>query len=399
MMSITHQEVIYFDNAATSWPKPPAVRQALDIYFGEAGGNPGRSGHRMSIASSRVVLEAREAVADLFNASDTSRIVFTKNATEALNLAIYGLVQPGDHVVTTSLEHNSVARPLRHLEGQGVELTVVACSPEGLLDPDDVRRALRPNTRLLVTTHGSNVVGTLMPIDELAAIAREQDVPYLVDAAQTAGAIPIDVEALGVDMLAFTGHKGMLGLTGTGGLYVRDGLTLTPLMQGGTGSDSELEYQPDFVPDAYESGTVNVAGLAGLAAGVASLLETGVERVQAHEETLIKRFLEGAQEIPGLTVYGPPGVEQRIGVVSFNLASVSPSEVGLLLDQNWGILSRVGLHCAPSAHRTIETYPTGTVRFSWSGFNTLEEIGVALDALAQIAGWQKRWEERVLAYA
>lgn len=398
-MSVTDSEVIYFDNAATSWPKPPAVRQALEAYFGEAGGNPGRSGHRMSIASSRVVLEAREAVARLFNAADPSRVVFTKNATEALNLAIYGLVQPGDHVVTSALEHNSVARPLRHLEEQGAEITVVACSPEGVLDPDDVRRALRPTTRLLVTTHGSNVVGTLIPIADLAALAQEQGVPYLVDAAQTAGAIPLDVEALGLDMLAFTGHKGMLGMTGTGGLYVREGLTLTPLMRGGTGSDSELEYQPDFLPDAYESGTLNVAGLAGLAAGITALLEIGVKQVQAHEETLIQRFLEGAREIPDLTIYGPPGIEQRIGVVSFNLADISPSEAGLLLDQHWGILSRVGLHCAPAAHRTIGTYPTGTVRFSWSGFNTLEEIDVALEALAQIGQWQKTWQERVVTYA
>ncbi len=398
-MSNHNLEVIYFDNAATSWPKPPAVRQALDVYFGEAGGNPGRSGHRMSIASSQVVLEAREAVARLFNVADPSRIVFTKNATESLNLAIYGLVRPGDHVVTIALEHNSVARPLRHLEEQGAEVTLVACSPEGVLDPNDVRQALRPTTRLLVTTHGSNVVGTLIPIAELAAIAQEQNVPYLVDAAQTAGAIPIDVEALGVDMLAFTGHKGLLGLTGTGGLYVREGLTLTPLMRGGTGSDSESEYQPDFLPDVYESGTVNVAGLAGLAAGVTALLEIGVEQVQAHEKSLVQRFLDGAREIPGLTVYGPADIKQRIGVVSFNLAGFTPSEVGLLLDQNWGILSRVGLHCAPAAHRTLGTYPIGTVRFSWSSFNTLEEIDVALDALAEMTAQQNLWTvEEVAAY-
>lgn len=384
-MSVPNADVIYFDNAATSWPKPPTVRQALDAYFAEAGGNPGRSGHRMSIAASRVVLAAREAVARLFNVSDPSRIIFTKNATEALNLAIYGLVRPGDHVVTSALEHNSVARPLRHLEQQGAEITVVACSPEGVLDPDDVRRALRPTTRLLVTTHGSNVVGTRIPIADLAAIAQEQGIPYLVDAAQTAGSVPIDVAALGLDMLAFTGHKGMLGLTGTGGLYIHEGLPLTPLMRGGTGSDSELEYQPDFLPDAYESGTLNVAGLAGLAAGLTTLLEIGVEQVQAHETALIQRFLEGSREIPGLTLYGPAGIEQRIGVVAFNLADLSPSEVGLLLDQHWGILSRVGLHCAPAAHRTIGTYPTGAVRFSWSGFNTLEEIDVALEALTQLS--------------
>lgn len=376
---------IYFDNAATSWPKPLAVRQALDAYFGDAGGNPGRAGHRMSIAAGRVVLEAREAIARLFNVADPSQIAFTKNATEALNLAIYGLVRPGDHVITSSVEHNSVARPLRHLEQQGVEVTFVACSPQGLLDPDDVRTARRPNTRLLVTTHASNVVGTLLPIAELAAMARGWGVPYLVDAAQTAGNVPIDIAALGVDMLAFTGHKGLMGLTGTGGLYSREGLQLAPLMRGGTGSDSELEIQPEFLPDLYESGTLNVAGLAGLAAGAALLIDAGVEEIHAYEQELVQRFLDGAAAIPGLTVYGPADVRQRTGVLSFNLEHLSPSEVGMLLDQRWEIMCRVGLHCAPAAHRTIGTYPTGAVRFGWSSFNSVEEIDFALAALATLA--------------
>ncbi|MBW7884395.1 MAG: aminotransferase class V-fold PLP-dependent enzyme [Caldilineaceae bacterium] len=376
---------IYFDNAATSWPKPLAVRQALDAYFGDAGGNPGRAGHRMSIAAGRVVLEAREAIARLFNVADSSQIAFTKNATEALNLAIYGLVRPGDHVITSSVEHNSVARPLRHLEQQGVGVTFVACSPQGLLDPDDVRTARRPNTRLLVTTHASNVVGTLLPIAELAAMARGWGVPYLVDAAQTAGNVPIDIAALGVDMLAFTGHKGLMGLTGTGGLYSREGLQLAPLMRGGTGSDSELEIQPEFLPDLYESGTLNVAGLAGLAAGAALLIDAGVEEIHANEQELVQRFLDGAAAIPGLTVYGPADVRQRTGVLSFNLEHLSPSEVGMLLDQRWEIMCRVGLHCAPAAHRTIGTYPTGTVRFGWSSFNSVEEIDFALAALASLA--------------
>lgn len=401
MIAATDREpntpVIYFDYAATSWPKPAAVRTALNDYFGEAGGNPGRSGHQMSIAAARVVLEAREAVARLFNVSDPGRIVFTKNATEALNLAIYGLLRPGDHVVTSSLEHNSVMRPLRHLEAQGVEVTVVACSPAGLLDSNDVRHALRPDTRLLITTHGSNVVGTLLPIGELAAVAHERGVPYLVDTAQTAGSIPIDVEALGVDLLAFTGHKGLLGLTGTGGLYLREGLALAPLMRGGTGSDSELEHQPDFLPDIYESGTLNVAGLAGLAAGVTALLERGVDRMQAHEGGLIQHFLGEAANIPGLTVYGPPDVSRRIGVLSFNLAGLSPSEMGVVLEQDYGILCRIGLHCAPAAHRTIGTYPTGTVRFSWGAFTTQEELDIALGALAEIAE-RRRTLEGVLAH-
>lgn len=227
------ESVVYFDHAATSWPKPPTVKAALNQYLAMGAGNPGRSGHRMSIAAAQLVEETRELVAELFGVTDPSRITFTKNATEALNLAIVGLLSPGDHVVVSSIEHNSVMRPLRHLEARGVELTVVNCAPDGTLNSDDVRRAIRPDTRLIATLHGSNVIGTLLPVAEISAIARETNVPYLVDASQTAGAMPIDVEKLAVDLFAFTGHKGLLGLTGTGGLYVREGLSLTPLIRGG----------------------------------------------------------------------------------------------------------------------------------------------------------------------
>jgi len=379
--------MIYFDNAATSWPKPPAVRAALDGYFGEAGGNPGRSGHRMSVAAARIVENARESLVELINAGDPSRIVFTQNATHALNLALHGLLRPGDHVVTTSMEHNSVMRPLRHQESLGVEATVVACTPEGTLDLEAVRGAIRRDTRLLVTTHASNVAGTLNPVAELAALAREKNVAYLLDAAQTAGAVPIDVREMGLDLLAFTGHKGLLGPTGTGGLYIREGLALAPLMRGGTGSDSAHETQPEFLPDAYESGTLNLAGIAGLGAAVRFLLEIGIEAVRTHEQKLIAHLLAGASEISGLTLYGPKDAARQCGLVSFNLASALPSEVGLILDQSFGIMARTGLHCAPSAHRTLGTFPTGTVRFSFGWFNTPAEVERALEALRQIADW------------
>ncbi len=379
--------MIYFDNAATSWPKPPAVRAALNEYFGEAGGNPGRSGHRMSVAATRIVENAREMLAELFHARDASRIVFGHNATHALNLALYGVLRPGDHVVTTSIEHNSVMRPLRHLEKSGVGLTVVACAPDGTLDLDDVRRALRPGTRLLVTTHGSNVAGTLSPIGTLAAIARDNGVLHLVDAAQTAGAIPIDVQEMDLDLLAFTGHKGLLGPTGTGGLYVRESVALAPLIRGGTGSDSAHETQPEFMPDVFESGTLNVAGIAGLAAGVHFLSEIGIEAVQVHERKLVAQFLVGASEIAGITLHGPGDAAPRCGVVSFNVAGAMPSEVGLLLDESFGIMARTGLHCAPAAHRTLGTFPTGTVRFSFGWFNTPAEVEAALKALREIAAW------------
>jgi cysteine desulfurase/selenocysteine lyase len=379
--------MIYFDNAATSWPKPPAVRGALDEYFGEAGGNPGRSGHRMSVAAARIVEKAREALAELFNAHDPSRIVFTHNATHALNIALHGLLRPGDHVVTTSVEHNSVMRPLRHFERLGVEITVVDCTPEGKLDVETVRRAVRRDTRLLVTTHASNVTGALSPVADLAALAQSAKIIYLVDAAQTAGVIPIDVEALGVDMLAFTGHKGLLGPTGTGGLYIREGLSLAPLMRGGTGSDSVHEIQPEFLPDVHESGTLNLAGIAGLGAAVRFLLEIGIEAVRAHEKKLIAQFLAGASEISGLILYGPKDAVLQCGLASVNIERALPSEVGLILDQSFGIMARTGLHCAPSAHRTLGTFPTGAVRFSFGCFNTPAEVERGLEALCQVAAW------------
>ena len=385
-MEIDPEKVVYFDNAATSWPKPPQVQAAIVDFLARVGGSPGRSGHRMSIEASRLVGDARDALAQLFNADDPCRIAFTKNSTEALNIAILGWLKPGDHVITSSVEHNSVMRPLRFLEDQGcIELTVVPSSPAtGNLDPDDVRRALRPNTRLLALVHASNVIGNILPLREISAVAHAAGVRVLVDASQTAGAYPIDVQALEIDMLAFTGHKSLLGPTGTGGLYVREGLDLAPLSRGGTGSRSELEFQPDFMPDKYESGTLNVLGIAGLGAGVQFLLDRGVDQVHQHEQALVGRFLAGTTELPGLVVYGPREIEPRIGVLSFNIAGVSPSKIGLILDQGFGIMTRIGLHCAPAAHHTIGTFPNGTVRFGFSCFNTFDEVDYALDALAQI---------------
>jgi len=379
--------MIYFDNAATSWPKPPGVRAALDEYFGDAGGNPGRSGHRMSIAAARIVENAREELAVLFHASDPSRVVFTQNATHALNLALYGLLRPGDRVVTTGLEHNAVMRPLRHLETLGVHVAIVTRAEDGRLDLDALYQALRPGARLLVTTHGSNVTGTLISIGAVAAMARELGILYLVDAAQTAGSIPIDVDEAGPDLLAFTGHKALLGPTGTGGLYIREGVAPTPLIRGGTGSESASETQPAFLPDLYESGTLNVAGLAGLAAAVRFLSDVGIETVKSHEQALVGQFLTGASKVPGLTIYGPRDAALQCGVVSFNVAGVSPSEVGLLLDQSFGIMARTGLHCAPAAHRTLGTFPEGTVRFSFGWYNTAQEVGRSVEALAEIAEW------------
>ncbi len=383
--SASDMKPIYFDNAATSWPKPAGVSDAISGAMSTPLGNPGRSGHRMAIASARLVLEAREAVARLFMIDDPTGITFTKNATEALNLAIYGLVKPGDHVITTAMEHNSVMRPLRHLEALGADLTVLPCSQEGSLEPAQVRQAIGPKTRLVVTTHGSNVTGAILPVEEIARICRQAEVPYLVDAAQTAGVCSLDLSRMGIDLLAFTGHKGLLGPTGTGGLYIRPGLELSPLIRGGTGSLSDQETQPEFPPDRYESGTVNVIGLAGLAAGVDYLLEKGTTLVREHDKVLLRSFLDAARGNSGCHVYGPSDPERQVGVVSFNIEGVSPSEVGRLLDSEFDIMCRIGLHCAPIAHRTMGTFPDGTVRFSWGSFNTIEEIARAMDALERIA--------------
>ena len=380
--------MIYFDNAATSWPKPPGVVEAMVHFMDDVGANPGRSGHRLSVEAGRIVYDAREAVAELFNAPDPLRVVFGLNVTEALNLALRGLLRPGDHVITSSMEHNSMMRPLRALEREGVEVTVVRCSPEGFLDPADVEKALRPNTVMIALNHASNVVGTLLPVAEVARIARQHGLLLLVDAAQTAGAYPIDVQADGIDLLGFTGHKSLYGPMGTGGLIIGERVDLArlePLKRGGTGSRSELEEQPDFLPDMCESGTPNAVGLAGLAAGVRWVLERGVETIRAHEVALTQRLIDGLREIPGVTVYGGLDATRQTATVSFNIAGLEPSEVGLRLDEEYGIMCRVGLHCAPAAHRTIGTFPVGTVRFGLGAFSTVEEIDAALEAVRQFA--------------
>ena len=400
--------MIYFDNAATSWPKPPGVAEAMTHYLTDIGASPGRSGHRLAIEAARVVYGAREAVAELFHAPDPLRVVFGANVTEALNLALNGFLRPGDHVVTGSLEHNSVMRPLRaleragvgvtltrrregakdNLERTGVEVTVVPCSKMGELDPLDLEAAIRPDTRLIVLNHASNVVGTLLPVSEAGAIARRHGILLLVDAAQTAGAYPIDMQADGIDLLAFTGHKSLYGPMGTGGLIFGqrvDVARLEPIKRGGTGSRSEHEEQPAFLPDLCESGTPNAVGLAGLAASTRWVMAQGVEQIRAHEVALAGQLLAGLAAIQGVTVYGTGDAQRQTATVSFNIAGLEPSEVGLRLDDEYGIMCRVGLHCSPAAHRTLGTFPSGTVRFGLGVFNTAEEVAAAVAAVAEMA--------------
>lgn len=389
------QKLIYLDNAATSFPKPEAVIRAMTAFMREAGGNPGRSGHRLSIEAGRVVFEARERIAALFGVGDSSRVIFGQNATEAINLGLKGFLRRGDHVVTSSMEHNSVMRPLRALEKEGVELTVAPCSREGFLNSEEIRKRIRGNTRMVVLNHASNVVGTLLPLEPVGEICRNRGILFLVDAAQTAGVIPIDMEKEKIDLLAFTGHKALFGPQGTGGLVIGrrvDEKTLQPLKRGGTGSRSEREEQPDFLPDLCESGTPNAVGLAGLKAGLDFVLETGVEKIRTHEARLTGCLLRGLREIPRVKIYGPEDEEKQVGTVSFNIQGASPSDVGFTLDEQFGVLSRIGLHCAPAAHRTIGTFPEGTIRFGFSYLNSEEEVDLALQAVARIAGERPRIE-------
>ena len=380
--------MIYFDNAATSWPKPLEVKEAMVKFMEEIGANPGRSGHHLSIEAARIIYETREALSVCFNVRDPSRIVFTLNATESINLALKGLLKPGTHVITSSMEHNSVMRPLRDLEEKGVALSIVPCSEVGSLDPQDVERKIQLNTRMIILNHASNVIGTLLPIGEVGRIARKHNLLFLVDAAQTAGAFPIDLEKEKIDLLAFTGHKSLYGPQGTGGLVIGERVKekeMTPLKQGGTGSRSEFEEQPDFLPDRFESGTPNGVGIAGLLAGVQFVLKKGIEQIRQHEIGLIQKLIKGLKEIPRVKLYSPENSADRIATLSFNIRELSPSDVAFRLEKEFGILCRPGLHCAPSAHRTIGTFPEGTVRFGLSFFNVEEETQTAIEAVTRIS--------------
>jgi cysteine desulfurase/selenocysteine lyase len=384
----TREIMIYFDNAATSWPKPPSVTHAMVHFMEEVGANPGRAAHHKAVEAGRIVYLAREAVAELFNARDPLHVVFGPNVTDALNLALTGYLRPGDHVVTSSVEHNSVMRPLRALERQGVGLTVVPCAPDGSLDPAAVAAALRPETLMIVLNHASNVMGTILPTREIGQIARQHGTLLLLDAAQTGGAYPLDMQADLVDLLAFTGHKSLYGPMGTGGLVIGDRVVinrLEPLRRGGTGSRSEEEEQPEFLPDMCESGTPNAVGLAGLGAGVRWVLEHGVEAIRQQEVALTQQLIDALLAIPGVTVYGGLEASLQTATVLFNIDGMAPSEVGLRLDEEHDILCRVGLHCSPAAHATIGTFPDGGVRFALGVFNTPDEVEAAAQAVGQLA--------------
>jgi len=378
--------MIYLDNAATSWPKPESVYQTMDKFLREKAGNPGRGSHSMTVAAGKTVEETRLLVARLINAPEKERVIFTLNCTDALNLGLKGLLRPGDHVITSSIEHNSVARPLRKLERQGVKITRLRPSPEtGVVSSRDIEQAITKDTKLVVVTHASNVNGAIQSIEEYALVTRRHNIILLVDAAQTAGKHPIDVQAHNIDLLAFSGHKGLLGPPGTGVLYVGERVSLDTLREGGTGSHSEQEEQPSELPYRYECGTANSVGIAGLGAGLKYIFSEGWDVIRAHEESLISNLIEGLSNIPGVTIYQAKDRSRQAPVISINIEEYEPEEVGAILDQAFDIKVRPGLHCAPAAHKTLGTYPSGTVRFSPGYFNTVEDISSALQAVGKIA--------------
>lgn len=374
---------IYLDNAATSFPKPEPVYQATDRFFREAAANPGRSGHDMAVQAEGTVKRSRYRLADLLGVQRPERLVWTLNATHALNQALKGLLRPGDRVVTTQLEHNAVARPLKALEARGVEVRRVP-APGGRFELPLFLEAIDAGTRLVVMLHASNVTGEILPIEAVAAHCRARGVKLLVDAAQTAGAQPIEVAAMGIDLLAVPGHKSLLGPPGTGALYIAEGVELALQWEGGTGSQSELDEQPEAMPDRFESGTVNSVGIAGLGAAVQWIRETGLETIRKREEQLVEQLLEGLAALPEVRVLGPGRGERRAPVVSFTLEGWEPTDAAIALDQSFGLQCRPGLHCAPWAHRSLGTYPSGTIRFSPGYFNTEEEIEAAVAAVGAL---------------
>jgi len=378
---------VYLDNAATSYPKPREVIIAMERYMQEIGVSPGRGNYGLSLDAGRILYDTRSKLKDMFHCPSEENIIFTHNITHALNYAIMGILRPGDHVITTSMEHNSVIRPLRYLEKSiGIELKTIECDPKGSVEAHKIRENLKPNTRLIVFTHASNVTGNVLPLDKMCSLKHDTEALLMLDAAQTAGIIDIDFEKLNLDFLCFTGHKSLYGPPGTGGMVLskRAVSKIRPLIHGGTGSRSHLEVQPEFMPDKLEPGTPNTVGISGLNAGLNFIMERGIKKIKDHELELTRRLLQGLKDIPEVKIYGPDNVNERVSTVSITIEDRDLAEVAYRLDYEYGIMVRTGLHCAPLAHKTIGTFPQGTLRFSLGYFNTLEEILYTLEALKAI---------------
>ena len=380
---------IYFDNSSTTFPKPQEVPDAMYRYMTTVGSNISRGGYQSAYDVEEMVYETRQLLCHFFHGEDCKQVVFTKNGTESLNVLLKGFLKAGDHVLVSSMEHNAVMRPLNQLSERGVSFSRIPCRPDGTLCLEQAAALLRRNTKAVVMTHASNVCGTILPIEEVGAFCRAHKLRFFVDCAQTAGVCPIDIEKMGIDALAFTGHKGLLGPQGIGGFILKEGLEseLEPLLSGGTGSLSHTEFVPDFMPDRFEPGTMNLPGILGLREGLLWLKRTGTDKILQHELALTDQFLSGLrtmQEEGRVNIAGLPGLSGRTGVVSIQTAERELAQVAYELDRRYGIMTRVGLHCAPSAHKTLGTYPTGTIRFSFGWWNTPQEVDCALRALREL---------------
>jgi cysteine desulfurase / selenocysteine lyase len=383
--------MIYLDNAATSWPKPEIVYRTMDEFLRTKGGNPGRGSNSMALAARETVEETRRLVARLINTPETNRVIFTLNCTDALNLGLKGLLKPGDHVITDSIGHNSLVRPLKKLEAHGVKVNRLSPSPDtGVVSARDIEAAITRGTRLIAVTHASNVNGLIQPVAEYGIVARRHHLIFLVDAAQTAGKYLIDVADSNIDLLAFSGHKGLFGPPGTGVLYIGNRANLDSVREGGTGSFSEQEEQPEILPDKYESGTLNSVGIAGLGAGLKFIFDESLDKIIAHEKFLADKLIAGLRGIPGVILYLPQDLSRMVPVVSFNIKGYQPGEVGTILDQAFDIKVRAGLQCAPVAHKTLGTFPSGTVRLSPGYLNLAEEMELTVKAVERIAASRNR---------
>ncbi|MCI9075655.1 MAG: aminotransferase class V-fold PLP-dependent enzyme [Dorea sp.] len=376
--------MIYMDNAATTMRKPEAVIQAVASALGSMG-NAGRGAHGASLGASRTIYETRELLCRLFGGTNPRQVVFTSNSTESLNIALKGLIEPGDHVVTTMMEHNSVLRPLYELNEKGVELSIVKCDKKGVLDISDIEDAIGSKTKAIVCTNGSNLTGNYVDIEQIGKIAKKHGVLFIVDASQTAGVFPVDVQRMQIDVLCFTGHKSLLGPQGTGGMYVREGLSIRPLKSGGSGVQTYSKRHPSDMPTALEAGTLNGHGIAGLHAALEYLNVEGIDKIRAREQELMRRFYDGVKEIPGVKIYGDFSCKERCPIVALNIGDYDSSEVSDALLTEYDISTRPGAHCAPLMHEALDTVEQGAVRFSFSHYNTEEEVDTAVRAIWELA--------------